>query len=185
MAKKYTVTKKDRKKYNVSEAALAQRRNNSALIPARTDEEMDYNARQIQHMIRIQEIAMSADKNDITSLKSCFSNYLRLCQEDGFKISNIAAYASMGMTRDQFDRFKRKDSQEIRELVSMVQSICAVSRETLISDNKLNPVIGIFWQRNFDGLRNDTEQAQAAAEQEENDTDNKSYKSKYMEMIGE
>ena len=39
MAKKYTVTKKDRKKYNVSEAALAQRRNNVALIPARTDEE--------------------------------------------------------------------------------------------------------------------------------------------------
>ena len=184
MANRYTVTKKDRKKYTVSEKALAQRRQNTALIPARNDEEMDYNARQIQHMLRIQEIAMSADRNDITSLKSCFTNYLMLCQEDGFKISNIAAYASMGMTRDQFEYFKKKEDKEIRDFVSMVQSICAVSRETLISDNKLNPVIGIFWQRNFDGLRNDTEQAQAASEQADNETDDKSYKSKYMDMIG-
>lgn len=186
MAKEYTVTKKDRKKYTVSEAALSQRRKNAALLPAETDEEKSYNARQIEHIMRIHEIATHADRSDLLSLKSCFAAYLKLCQEDGFKISNLNAYCAMGMSRSSFDNFKKKDDPEIRAFVEMVLSTCAMARETLISDSKLNPVIGIFWQRNYDGLRNDTEQVQAIREQEESEISNgSSYKDKYRNVIDE
>lgn len=186
MGKKYTVTKSDRKKYTVSSAALAQRRKNAALLPAETDEEKNYNARQIEHIMRIHEIAKGADRSDLLSLKSCFVAYLKLCQEDGFKISNLNAYCAMGMSKDTFGRFKKSDDPEVRAFVEMVLSTCAMARETLISDNKLNPVIGIFWQRNYDGLRNDTEQAQAISEQMEDDmSGGASYKDKYRHVIDE
>ena len=68
----------------------------------------------------------------------------------------------------------------------MVRSTCAMFRESRISDNKLNPVIGIFWQRNFDGLRNDTEQVQAINEQNDDEySGSKAYKDKYRDMIGD
>lgn len=175
--------KKPRREYTVSSKALAQRRNNAALMPAETPEEKAYNARYIDHIMKVHELSTHAVRGDIVSLKSCFIAYLRLCQEDGFKVNNISAYASMGMTRSAFQYFKQKNDPEIQELVSLVQSICSMSRETLISDNKINPVIGIFWQRNFDGLRNDTEQVQNAQETEMDNAADENYDKKYINLI--
>lgn len=172
--------------YTMTENALAQRRENSATKYARNDEEREYNARLIDHVMRVNEIATHADKNDLSTLKSCFIAYLHLCQEDGFNISNIAAYASMGFpSAAHFERFLQKDNPEIKAFAASVKQTCAMFRETLVADSKLNPVIGIFWQRNFDGLRNDTEQVQAAQEQEDDFTAAKSYKEKYKNLIGE
>ena len=171
--------------YTVSKKALAQRRKNSALIPANDPEEVAYNARRIEHMLKIHEIAQEADRKDLRSLESCFVNYMKLCQADGFKVSNIAAYAAMGMDRSAFSSFAKKDDPDIQRFCKMIQTMCAVSRETMIADGDLNPVIGIFWQRNFDGLRNDTEQQQSLQEQNDDEySGNKSYKDKYRDMIG-
>ena len=169
--------------YTVTSKAVAQRRKNSALIPAETDEEKNHNARQIEHVLRTQEIAKNADRNDLLSLKSCFIAYLRLCQEDGFKVGNLGAYTAMGMDAMTFSLFARKDDPDIREFCKFVKSTCAMFRESMVAENQLNPVIGIFWQRNFDGLRNDTEQAQAAQEIEEENYGNKSYKDKYRNIV--
>lgn len=176
-----------RKGYTMSEKALAVRREYSPLMPAKpaeTEEEYDYNARQIAHITEVHKIGLMADRSDIVSLRSCFLAYLELCQKDGFKINNLAAYASMGMNRETFHYLKKKP--EYRELAEFVQSICAMSRENLISDGKINPVIGIFWQRNFDGLRNDTEQVQAINEQEDEYAQfgGTSYKDRYRNLIG-
>ena len=43
--------------YTLTSKAVAQRRKNTALFPAETDEEKNYNARQIEHIMRVQEIA--------------------------------------------------------------------------------------------------------------------------------
>ena len=179
--------KKPRASYTVSEKARAQRRNNTALPVARTEEEFDYNSRMIEHIMRIQEIASHADRSDVSTLVSCFLAYVRLCQEDGFSVGNIAAYSSMGFPSMQhFEMWKksRMDRPEVQQLVTLVKSTCAMSREAHIAENKLNPVIGIFWQRNFDGLRNDTEQVQSAQEQDDN-TGSKSYREKYKNLIGD
>lgn len=180
--------KGSKSKYTVTASALQQRRKNFrenfALIPAETDEEKQYNARRIEHIIRVQEIAQRADRHDLLSLKSCFIAYLKLCQEDGFKVGNLGAYTAMGMDAATFMYLGKKNDPETKEFVKFVRSTCAMFREALISDNELNPVVGIFWQRNFDGLRNDTEQVQALEETDDY-SGSKAYKEKYRNLIDE
>lgn len=171
--------------YKMSPAALEQRRNNTALLPVDTPEERILNARQIEHIIRVQEIAQNADRHDLLSLKSCFIAYLKLCQEDGFKVGNLAAYASMGFDFATFSKFCHKDDPEIKAFCRFIKSTCAMFRENMVSENQLNPVIGIFWQRNFDGLRNDTEQVQAISERDDEYSGSKGYKDRYRKLIGE
>lgn len=187
--KKKTGRPKGRKSgYTVSKAVIEQRKNATpASLEKRlpkTPEEFDANARLISHIMQVQEIAQQADKNDLNTLKSCFINYLKLCQVNGFQVSNLAAYASMGFgSYGQFESFIRKDDPEIRAFGSLIKSTCAMFREAQVSEGKINPVIGIFWQRNYDGLRNDTEQVQAIQEQDD-ETNNKGYKEKYKKLIG-
>jgi len=177
--------------YTVSEKALAQRRENvNELFAHRnitTPEAADYNTRLINHIIQINEIASHADRNDVSTLRSCFINYLKLCQVNAFPVQNLAAYAAMGFpSNSHFEMYCRSDNPERRELYTFVKSTCSMFREGMVSEGKLNPVIGIFWQRNFDGLRNDTEQVQAVQEQEdEYSSGGKSYKDKYKNLIGE
>ena len=183
---------KDKKKrvnkngYTVSEKALAQRVNNFSIKEPKTDEERDYNSRLIDHVMQINEIATHADRGDILSLKSCFVAYLKLCQQNGFNVTNLSAYASMGMDYYSFNSFAKRDNPEIREFCRFVKETCAMFRENMVANNKINPVIGIFWQRNYDGLRNDTEQVQSMQEQADDEfASSKSYKEKYKNLIGE
>lgn len=153
-----------------------------------TAEERDFNARLIQHIMQINEIRSHADRNDLMSLKSCFIAYLKLCQQNGFSVTNLSAYAAMGFDNFSFNNFANRcaTDPERAEFVRLVKETCSMFRESMVSANKLNPVIGIFWQRNYDGLRNDTEQIQAAIEQEEDyQNGSKAYKEKYRNLIGE
>ena len=182
---------KDKKKrgYTASEKTLAQRQTNvlrnMTTKVAVTEEGKAYNARLIEHIMRVNEIASHANRDDLLSLKSCFIAYLQLCQEDGFSVNNMSAYAAMGFpTTAHFDYFAKKDDPEIRAFCGFVKQTCTMFRNESIADNKINPVIGIFWQRNFDGLRNDTEQVQNAREEEDDFTVAKSYKEKYKNLIG-
>lgn len=187
---------KNKNGYKVTEKVLAQRKaahkldqyGSGQIIakPPEDDEEKAFNSDLITHIMRIHEISQNADRHDLLSLKSCFVAYLQLCKEDGFKVSNLAAYSAMGMSYHEFYSYSKKDDPEIRAFCSFVKQTCAMFRESLVSSNKLNPVIGIFWQRNFDGLRNDTEQVQALQEQQDDEfSDSKSYKEKYQNLIGE
>ena len=179
---------KDKKQrgYTVSNKALAQRQKNMCYPTAETEEEKDYNSRLIEHVMMINQIAEQADKTDLNSLKSCFYNYLRLCQQDGFSVGNLAAYASMGMTNMEFVSFSRRVDPDTRAFCQFVRQTCAMFRESMVTNSKVNPVIGIFWQRNFDGLRNDTEQVQAAQEQDDEYAQfgSSSYKDRYRNLIG-
>ena len=171
--------------YTVSEKALAQRRAVSPVRPlAKTPEEVEYNARLIDFVLKTQEIASHANIKDVVSLRSALMNYLALCQQSGFKVSNLSACAAMGVSSDAVRQWLHSDRQEYKELAEFVHYICALSREQLIADNKLNPVIGIFWQRNFDGLRNDTEQQQAVTEDSTEDLQTaQDYVKKYGHLL--
>ena len=87
-------------------------------------------------------------------------------------------------TSKHFDAWSKKDNPEIREFAGMVRGTCSMFREALVTASKLNPVIGIFWQRNFDGLRNDTEQVQSVQEQEDYSNSSNKYREKYRNLIG-
>ena len=172
-------------KYTVSEKALAQRKEAAyQKIKPFEGSDVDYNAAHITHILKIQEIASHVVPGDPVSMKAAFINYLVLCQQDGFKVGTLAACTAMGI-RDynKLQVWERGKNPELRDLAIFVRSTCSLSREALIADQKINPVIGIFWQRNYDGLRNDTEQIQAVEQAEEEKTSTQEYIEKYGKLI--
>ena len=90
--------------YTMTPAALLQRRNISGSLPARTDEEKEYNNKLIAHIMQIHAIAENADRHDLNSLKSCFVNYLKLCQQDGI----LLHMHQWGLTRKRLISFQRR-----------------------------------------------------------------------------
>lgn len=192
--KKKTGRPKGRKSgYTATEKALIQRRE-AAVKAARAREGLDlspedaeYNRRHIQHVLRIHEIATHADRKDPASLRACFLNYVALCAEDGFKVGNMGAVTAMGVDIQTLAAWQRSSVPELRDLAKFVKSTCSLFRETLVADGKVNPVIGIFWQRNYDGLRNDTEQVQQVQPEsrEEDGMTADDYRKKYGDLIGE
>ena len=176
--------------YTVSDKAIMQRRQASKSLPFVTDDDIDYNARLISHSLQCYEISQQADINDPESLRSCFLNYMKLCVENGFKVGNIGACTAMGISYPILSQWhsgtRRQNNPEYKKLADFVISVCSMTREQMITDQKINPVIGIFWQRNFDGLRNDTEQQQNLTDNtsDENMTANE-YRKKYGKLIGE
>ena len=169
-----------------ADRALSRRRDDRAIPNPKTPEDFDYNNRLIQHIMEINELSTHADRSDLLSLKSCFVGYLQLCQKNGFSVTNLAAYSAMGFDFYGFANFAKSDDPEVREFCVQVKKTCAMFRESLVKDGKLNPVIGIFWQRNYDGLRNDTEVVQTALEMDESYiSGSKGYKQKYKNLIGE
>ena len=169
-------------KYNVSDVALAQRRNNFSVKPADTGEGKDLNARSIDHIMKVYQISQTVDKKDPVSIRSAFINYVQLCQEDGFPITNMAAYAAIRSRKVEVEKWCQSDNQEYREIAEMVLGMCSLSREQQITAGSLHPVIGIFWQRNYDGLRNDTEQQQVITDG--NDDTSAKTASDYMKQYG-
>ena len=148
--------------YTTSEKTLAQRRKNSGVSVYMNPEEQAYNAKIIQHAVAVQQIALTADIKDIASLQNAFTQYITLCAENGCKVSNMGACAALGIAYHTLDDWLHNDRRpDYQKLAQTIKQFCALTREELISDGKINPVIGIFWQRNFDGLRNDTEQIQS------------------------
>lgn len=155
-------------------------------VIAKTPEEMAYNARSIEHVMRITEISQHADKSDINSLRDCFVSYLKLCAEDGFKAGNMGAAASMGITHATLAQWAKDDNHpERKQFAQMVMRTCSLIREGMIADQKINPVIGIFWQRNYDGLRNDTETIQASQDDGTGTMTADEYRQKYSDLLDE
>lgn len=121
------------------------------------------NTRYIEHLIRIQNIAVGSDRKDVEGLKDRFVQYLHMCAENDYKVNNMAAYAAMGVGKDDIYRWEHgiRGTPEHKKLASMVKSICGAYRSILMDEGEINPVVGIFWQKCFDGL-SETAEADAS-----------------------
>lgn len=112
------------------------------------------NAKYIQHTIECQKISIGADRSNVEDLKQRFIKYLQLCAENDMKLGNLAAYCAMGITKDMaFDwEHGRTNDKEHTALIRFVKSVIAAYRETALADGEINPILGMFWQKSFDGL---------------------------------
>lgn len=195
MPPKATKTKQKRKytnsiKNHVQKSLISAKETGTA--PALTEEEKTYNDKLITHSLKVFEISQSANTSDPETLKNCFFQYMQLCQMDGFRIGNIGAASALGISYKTLlawaNGYRKQNDERYQKLATLIMSICSTSREQLINEQKINPVIGIFWQRNFDGLRNDTEQQQdaigAALDNDNNQTAN-DYMKKYGKLLDE
>ena len=134
--------------------------NPEALPTVNADPPEGYNAQKIDFYLKIlpdkDEII---DLNDVEMMEQRFYRYLQLCAQYDQKIGNQAAYAAMGVTKEQVWDFinRNKSNPQRSDFLKKVQQICGMYREGLMEDGKVNPVTGIFWQKNYDGMKDQQE----------------------------
>ena len=117
------------------------------------------NTKYIAHTLEVQQIGIGSNLNDLEDLKGRFIRYLEVCAKNDMKLGNMAAYCAMGITKDTAYDWEhgRSKGAEFKAFIRFVKSVIAAYRETAISEGKINPVVGIFWQKSFDGLNEMTE----------------------------
>lgn len=142
-----------------------------------------YNTRRIQFMMAIMPTE-PLDYNDVDEMERRFTRYLQMCSEWDMKVGNQAAYAAIGIDKGLvWDWLNRREANPRRtDFLKKVQTICAMYREGLMEDGKVNPVTGIFWQKNYDGMKDQQEvvltpNANPLGEQQDAET----LKQKYLE----
>ena len=117
-----------------------------------------YNTRRIAFMQAILPTE-SLDNDDVEEMERRFIRYLDLCAQWDMKIGNQAAYAAIGIDKGiAWEWVNRCTTNPARtDFIKKVQKVCALYREGLMQDGKVNPVTGIFWQKNYDGMKDQTE----------------------------
>lgn len=117
-----------------------------------------YNSKRIAFMLAITPTE-PLDYNDVAEMDRRFQRYLKLCAEWDMKIGNQAAYAAIGIDKGiAWEWANRSLGNPARtDFIKKVQQFCAMYREGLMEDGKVNPVTGIFWQKNYDGMKDQQE----------------------------
>lgn len=144
----------------------------------------EYNARVVSF---IREITPKEplDRQNVAEMRRRFDRYLELCAEWGMKVGNLAAYTAIGISKDlAYDWLQHPASNPERAaFIKSVQTICAMYRESLMQDGKINPVTGIFWQKNYDGFQ-DQKETVVTARVEQNTKSAEELQAKYLESAG-
>lgn len=113
----------------------------------------------VAHLMQSMDIARHTDRNDIDSLRNSLIDYLSLCARNNINVTNMGVYGALGLSQETISQWAsgnaRGTSPEYREFAQFVRKLCAQYRELAASENKLNVALAIWWQKNYDGLRDD------------------------------
>lgn len=180
---------KDKTQRNIEPALrnLEKARANSPISQANakkvfTDpKEMEFNSRLIKFMGEV-VAANRPNPNDVETMEKRFNFYLSKCDEYNIKPTNQGAYAAIGISQDDVNRWFHGGNANIDVVmfVKKVKQIMALYRETSMTEGKLNPVVGIFHQKNYDGLR-DQQEIVAVTHTFQNQEDPSKLKQKYLD----
>lgn len=124
--------------------------------------------------------------DDIPEMERRFQHYLDMCKLYNMKVGNQNAYMAIGIDRKLaynwlHDRSSPKPHR--KAFVEHVQQVCASYREILMQDGKINPVTGIFWQKNFDGYKDQQEIVTVPAPPLGELTDTSAVQQKYLDTV--
>ena len=110
------------------------------------------------------EISQGADRNDIQTLWDCFGAYLELCASWNVRPSNMNCYLACGIDKGTALAWSNGESKrqdpEYRKFADTIRAVCSGVRNQLAIENKINPVLAIWWDKTIDGVY---EQPDAAA----------------------
>lgn len=112
-------------------------------------------------------IGLSVKSRRPEDMKQGFIQYLQLCKEQDRIVTNQCAYTAMGINRQiayDMEHGRSNSTPEQKQLIQFVKSVCATYRETLMLTGDLNPIVGIFWQKAFDGLNEEEEMRALSSE---------------------
>lgn len=99
------------------------------------------------------------DTSDIPALENRFIEYLAICEKHGRKPGNQACYFALGLDKDTMEGWANgsRGTSQHQVFGKKIKQFLGMTREELMASNKINPVTGIFWQKNYDGLRDQQE----------------------------
>lgn len=141
----------------------------TALVDAAGDERGRYAA----ITLAIMDIAKGADINNIDTLYECVEHYIKFCLEHHVAITNLGCYGACGVSKVTITdwahgRYRAAQDPRYKEFAIRVRQLCSVNREQMMAEGKLNPIIAIWWEKNFDGFTdrpgdivNDSEEVEA------------------------
>ena len=108
------------------------------------------------------EIAQNADKDNIDSLYDCLKQYMQFCLEHNVRVTNSGAYAACGLTRNIVKEWAhgitRSSDPAYKKFALFIRGVCDQYREMLMAEGKIHPVVGIWWQKNYDGFRDNPDE---------------------------
>lgn len=141
-----------------------------------------YNAKVTAFMMEIMP-KEPLDLQDVAEMERRFLNYVQKCSEWDMKVGNQAAYMAIGITKEQAWEWENvvKGNPARSDFVKKVRQFCGVFREGLMQDGKVNPVTGIFWQKNYDGMKDQTEMVLTPNNPLGDMKDTKALEQKYLE----
>ena len=106
------------------------------------------------------EIALwdEIDTKDPEQLRDRTLKYLQYCIDNKIKPGNLGLYNAWGLTKGEVSNIQQREPNSLRAgVIKKSRQIMSQIREQLMSDGKINPVTGIFWQKNWDGLKDQQE----------------------------
>ena len=162
---------------------LVKARENSPITQAQKAEMPEgYNAKVTAFMMEIMP-KEPLDTQDVAEMERRFMNYVQKCSEWDMKVGNQAAYMAIGITKEQAWEWENvvKWNPARSDFVKKVRQFCGVFREGLMQDGKVNPVTGIFWQKNYDGMKDQTEMVLTPNNPLGEQKDMKALEQKYLE----
>ena len=141
-----------------------------------------YNARVTAFMMEIMP-KEPLDLHDVAEMERRFLSYVQKCSEWDMKVGNQAAYMAIGITKQQAWEWENNASRNPArgDFIKKVRQFCGVFREGLMQDGKVNPVTGIFWQKNYDGMKDQTEMVLTPNNPLGEQKDMKALEQKYLE----
>lgn len=101
-------------------------------------------------------ISLGSNIKDVNDLRKRFYTYCSLAEACNMRIGNMNAYNAMGIDMETARNWrlgKSGSTAERRQLIQEVDAVCSGTREMLAGSQQINPVLAIFWQKNYDGLR--------------------------------
>lgn len=95
------------------------------------------------------------DVSSVPELEKRMEKYLQFCFDNDLKIGNQMCYLALGITKDNVYDWEQRNSRgkAHSDFIKKVRKLCSGNRELLLQDGKVNPILGIFWQKNYDGLK--------------------------------
>lgn len=121
---------------------------------------------------------------DLPELKKRFDRYRQACVDFSVRPSNLNAYRALGFQKQLvFDYINGLVDcpEDTRLFLIDVGEYCASYREMLGIDGKIHPATLIFWQRNYDGLKDQHEQVIINRSQPEEIVNENELAKKYLE----
>lgn len=101
--------------------------------------------------------------------------YAKMCEADGKPMTYLTAYMAMGIDRrtayDILHDRKFKNDPKKKAIVTEARMMCAITLESMMVSNTVNPVTGIFWQKVHEGFSEDAEANAMLSESRDADSD--------------